>query len=477
MAEKLVEAFSAVPPEDRTDALSKLLCVLHPAERSHLSKMMAQQNDPMFALPIDIVLQVFEYLDVLAIWSLRSVCKHWQYVLSSESVVKSALARWQMHDEADTASPSQRTATYSTESRIQHLRALITGDPFEEIPFDRPGLKIPLHLPQMAAFRFCFKGSRFAYIASRPQKGDQVVVHDLITGECRIFCSEARGTIRDVVITTNLVAFVAFDGYLYVSRFRDPGTHCDRIRIPSSKMCSLAAEKDSIALLLTPYTTHTMTSVLDLILYDDVTRQSRSVDVSKQLEYMTKYDTHFCTSLVQSDRKVIDFFTLNSVDERKHEGLHLVHSRLSFQGEQVRGQSRLYLAEPRMYGSRPFVLANPHPTGIRDQCRLAVGEVRRTGAPWLLKSARLFDCKHGEFIDGQSPPDNPRPEDGFPAMNLLWKAKAHQPPGEEEWMPYMAYMNDTFMVSLECTEGLADPPRTRLRAFCYDPNVKMVGRR
>jgi len=76
----------------------------------------------------------------------------------------------------------------------------------------------------------------------------EVVAHDLVTGQERVLCGEAKEDIKCITLSENLLGFASTDGVLYVAdlRIHDPPL---RFQVPSAQVTALTSDGDTIALL------------------------------------------------------------------------------------------------------------------------------------------------------------------------------------------------------------------------------------
>lgn len=119
-------------------------------------------------------------------------------------------------------------------------------------------------------------------------------------------------------------------------------------------------------------------------------------------------------------------------------------------------------------------MAAPHPTGDNKEYRITVCEVPFMGGlPFRLKFSTTFDCNRGKFIrDENDGSKSTIGNDDHREMDVLWKSQPHRPSIPENWLEYVFYMNDTFMVSLEVSKLLTQ--HSRIRVLCFDPDVQMA---
>lgn len=167
-------------------------------ERWVLSAAVSENNDLIPSLPLELRLQVFSYLPLLDAWSLQSVNRQWSRVLSSKEFLRATLSRWDTHDPSDSGRCKEAVATDSIRNRIRHMLAIQLGRPFSVTRIDDAGTGLQGPRPQLSHRRLELKGNLIAYVSSKPEDGDSVIVRDLITGTEITLRGEARERILSV---------------------------------------------------------------------------------------------------------------------------------------------------------------------------------------------------------------------------------------------------------------------------------------
>ncbi|WPH02038.1 Hypothetical protein R9X50_00489300 [Acrodontium crateriforme] len=246
--QRATAAFDAVTcPKDRTKVLHHIVKCLHRTERSDLICHIDGLHDPFNVLPIELVLQIMEYLPMFCVWDLRLVSRRWQKVLASSMATRAALRRWDTHDPSDSAGP---TSNDTLTSRVRHMQAMRLGRPFFVLRLDKDTtVTVDEGLDVRA---MCLKGSRLAYIRSGRNIEDRVIVRNLVSGDVFSMHGDAREKITRVVLTSHLVAFTTSDAYLYVTSLSDPARHVKQLRLPSAPT-SLSGDANSLVMLISPW--------------------------------------------------------------------------------------------------------------------------------------------------------------------------------------------------------------------------------
>lgn len=83
------------------DRLKALVLTLDSADISVLRAAISAKYDPFANLPVELIIRIFGFLDPYDVWSKRLVSRRWAAVLSSEDVMRSAVAHLKDHDPAD----------------------------------------------------------------------------------------------------------------------------------------------------------------------------------------------------------------------------------------------------------------------------------------------------------------------------------------------------------------------------------------
>lgn len=449
-------------------------------------------------LPFEIVLQIFDYLRLLDVWALQAVSKQWHKTLSSQQFLRSVVSRWDSHDPSDSARPLGAVLKDPIESRIRHIRALTLKRPFTEIVINDTGTGIQGPHPQLSQCRFDLKGNKLAYVSSQPGDGDSVISRDLISGTTKTFRGEARERIMSVVLTTNLVGFITFEGSLYVTKLIDESGQLRRVILPSARVRGSAGHGDIIALAMGGER-HDQPYIPGIIVYDAASDTLRDIEVAVQFKALEASSRRLncCGVLVNSKTRSIDVFSLvQRIDgiwagNRRTKWLTVVHIRVSLDNQTRQSGALDYAIDwDESVRDNHYTMAAPQPTGEGGFYRIQICELPFLGGlPLRLKFAPLFDAERVSLMreDDQEALQLKEPKlDDIKklfrpmiplskanwTMNTRWKGRLYTPIfPSDSWLEYISLMNDTFMVSLEVNEE--QTRRSRIRVFCFDPCVHM----
>ncbi|KAK5739257.1 hypothetical protein LTR17_005363 [Elasticomyces elasticus] len=126
---------------------------------------------------------------------------------------------------------------------IRHMQAQRLGRPFY---YDETRYEVT----QPSSRRNCvaLHENNLAYVRTPVGGGHEVAVRDLVTGDERTYCGEARENIKRIALTGRLLAFVNEEGTLYVADFQEPGRPI-RLLTPSANVMYLTADGDTVALI------------------------------------------------------------------------------------------------------------------------------------------------------------------------------------------------------------------------------------
>lgn len=100
--------------------LHQLVQTLDYDERQTAYALLQHRNDILTRLPVELILEVFHYLDLTDTWKLQLVNRRWRQVLASEQFLRATLARWDTHAHSDSARTSESVAGDTTCEKIQH---------------------------------------------------------------------------------------------------------------------------------------------------------------------------------------------------------------------------------------------------------------------------------------------------------------------------------------------------------------------
>jgi hypothetical protein len=467
---------------DSHDSLQELVHVLNHGERESLSNYINGKNDILARLPTELVVEIFRYLDIFDTWRLQLVNRQWRRILSSRQLLETAVTRWNTHSPDDAGLPPYVVHDTFDEA-FQHLLAVSQGKPCSQLTLltSRNNWE-----PRFIGFSQCsmfdFKGSKIVYNVS--DGADAVVVRDLITGASSTLHGEAREKIMLVVLTIDLVAFLNYDGILYVFNLDDPSMNRrTRVQLPSAAVVTHGSDAGFIAFATGVDETFRIT------LYDAQEQRASLIDPVPALRSLRCNEQLLdCVSLiVDSTLRVIDILVLDFPAKVSQDDIefHVQHVRMSFDSELICSQNHRQLAP--LSEDDYYVLSRPRPSGYRNVYHIQIAgkkqphELRyyqlvldlyfNTHMMALTQSSTRKKRHHRITGAGYSkihtqPFDNrPYPE---------WKGMSFEPWDAEadEWDEVCTVMNETFLVT-------AETPRRgrtgRIKVFCFDPRVNMCG--
>lgn len=93
MEESLLQSFSTLPQQERRKFLTELASHFHPSDWWHLDGLLQQQTiyrrfDIVPALPIELAVQVLQYLSLPELFRNRRVSRYWHRILSSDAICR-----------------------------------------------------------------------------------------------------------------------------------------------------------------------------------------------------------------------------------------------------------------------------------------------------------------------------------------------------------------------------------------------------
>lgn len=444
-------------------------------------------------------MHVFSYLHVLDAWSLQLVNQRWRSVLASDQFLRAALQRWSSHDPEDAGRALSAASQSSIWEKILHMQSLRLGKPFTKVEFMDTGNGNIGPQPQLSHRRLDLKGDTIAYISSKPGENDVVVVRNLVTGEVETLQDEARVRILSLAVSTELVAFVTFDGYLQVSGLQRGSneTWATRSKLPSAHVKALCVDKDAVAVAIGGGGAQTA-HITQIIIYRKVSQQVRDLDVRLACQEL-EADSEWMNSygmLIDDSKEIVDLFTLVydfgvGIIRRTVE---IRHMRMSFTGEVLSTSAFKFLHTnaTQAYVRNHLTMAPPVPTGYAGRYRIQVGEVRVfVNLPILLKFDAMFDAQQG-CLEATTPglPDRlvsldpeyharpPTELTKFRRIHAQWKGLAlavdHEVSSDStDWMECYTVMNDSFHVDLKVNAGRTQ--LSKIRVSCFDPKLVLHG--
>ncbi|KAF2167921.1 hypothetical protein M409DRAFT_22067 [Zasmidium cellare ATCC 36951] len=348
--------------QDRLAMLEALVDDLTVEERRAVSTFLCRKNDPLHILPIEVVIQITTYLRFEDVWRYQSVSRQWRFILSTDEVLKSAVARWYTHSAEDSARSS---GTTPPRAKAIHIQALRTGLPFTtriiEAPYkgDRGVDVVTSQVDQS----FALKGHRIAYANQPFYDSPYVTVHDLISGEKSHHRTTAREHVCCITLTSTLIAYLNFQGKLYAQSLSDTSLDPTQLRLPSSSYSAFTADGDFCAIAFEA--SHEQYTVA---LYDHRQQHLKElVFPCPQLHGREDHEVAFPVAmLLNAKEETIDMFCVRmlAVDEapRLHD-VYFEHRRYSFAGDELHASHYHRTAIGPMKRQHHLPCADMHPTG------------------------------------------------------------------------------------------------------------------
>ncbi|KAK0345943.1 hypothetical protein LTR91_017962 [Friedmanniomyces endolithicus] len=318
----LLGPFHVLDPEQREDTLSHQVAPLTGTERGTLSQIISARSDPLNRLPIELVQEIFHHLPVLNAWHLQHVCRHWRDILSSPRFLATTLARHGRLPVATATSPRNLDGD-TIRQAIRQMQAERLGRPFSYYETRVDSKERLGKRSSCAPGMFALCGHSIAYVRTTIAGGScEVVAHDLVTGQDRVFYGDAGEDITCITLTGNLLGFTSKCGVLYVAdlRVQEPPL---RVRMPSAQATALTSDEDTIAVLAGPST---------IAVYSSNTNMLETYSFTRQVEPLLRNPLQPTNILLSVRHGTIDVFS-NGIavggpgDERyaKSSGSPMIH--------------------------------------------------------------------------------------------------------------------------------------------------------
>lgn len=231
-----------------SDRLKDLVLTLDSADINVLRAAISAKYDPFAKLPVELIIRTFGFLDPYDVWSKRLVSRRWAAALSSEDLMRSAVARLKDHDPADSGLPDNLSISVPPADELRHTQALRLGRPFSSLYFEDEIADDEYYSHELPQFQL--KGRFFAYLKGKHRESYRVVVRDLISGQTETLFGEAREKITGLTLTSEIVAFATYTGVLYVTDLNGLPNTRKAVRLPSARVRCLAGDKSVLACIL-----------------------------------------------------------------------------------------------------------------------------------------------------------------------------------------------------------------------------------
>ncbi|KAL4812611.1 hypothetical protein BDW67DRAFT_169828 [Aspergillus spinulosporus] len=200
----------------RRTVYHQIMDQLDPHEWRDVQKRINQrtfQKDILGSLPLEVAVQIIQYLDVNDVHLLQRVSRRWHEVLSSEPVC-SVLFRQYTGGSLDNEFKSTFARYSRQRSRLEQ---------------GRPVAHVQLDIPFNQDLDYC--DGRYAWSADG---GTTIVVFDLCSRKTQRFCTENRERFERFRLSEDLVAAITVRGYCHAWDLRTEYTRA--IRLPNTNV-------------------------------------------------------------------------------------------------------------------------------------------------------------------------------------------------------------------------------------------------
>jgi len=362
---------------DLSSSLTNLVRSLGRREQDVIQSLISDTRDPFYNLPPELLICIFDFLHPYDTWSKRLVCRRWNEVLSSDNFTQTALNRFETHDPSDSALDPEDHASSSHMLQIRHILALRNGRPFSYVNYrDRFAFYPDSHF---VARQLRLKGKHIAYLRGNADtcEGNIAVVRNLVTGETKPLTGIAREKIAQIELSTDIIALLTHVGIVYVASLVALPDSLRSVRLPSSTMYAVYADRGMLTCLLKG------ASGLTVFIHDTETRKSTSFNHDRHAYCDENEDDHCHAVLLNSHDRCIDIFSV--VTPRNGLRVHVKVMRYSLTGERKRHE---HLTIEYGVENVPHVSLGPiMPAGERGLYQLAL-----SSDDIMLRGTLLFDA-------------------------------------------------------------------------------------
>lgn len=277
-----------------------------------MNTAISQRNDILSRLPFELALLVFSFLNPLDTWTLRSVSKQWNTLLSTSEFQQGAVENWSTHRASDRVQPVQtRTLQYE----IRHMQAFQTGRPFSRKMLRRFASDSHVQL----------QGRHLVHA-----RLGNVFARDLCSGSVNEFKDEARETPSSIILTHTVVAFTTVGGAsLYWTRLDGSQARLRRVRLPSANIYATGGDGDHVVLLSRARPgASSNCEIHNAIVFDASTSQLRSVDLQTTQREDGPLQSWRWQIIVSAERQIADAFCVPA-GNRNHQDTLVHHFRFA----------------------------------------------------------------------------------------------------------------------------------------------------
>lgn len=235
--------------EERNHALGAFVDRLDPYDVRHLQSLLlckTFQMDVVGSLPLELVAQIFAYIDPVAVYRLQIVSRRWNFILRAPVVLKASLGPWckNLHISNDLNSEA---ACVIYQEKAEKLHRFRTGRPYDERLYEMPK-------------ESCYSDRSSSTIQL---VGDALIWIDpsrrilwtwnLCSGKRKPLFDVPRQTISKFSASTEAIAFATFNNTCYVTigdetrSFKLPNSaifksmHCDGRMVACAGMIGFSA--------------------------------------------------------------------------------------------------------------------------------------------------------------------------------------------------------------------------------------------
>ncbi|KAL4932273.1 F-box domain protein [Aspergillus undulatus] len=217
----------------RRTAYHKMIDELGPDEWRDVKERINErsfQKDILGSLPLELAVQIIQYLKLDELHLLRRVSKRWHKVLSSKSACS---ILYRLYTGASLTDDFQSTLARYSRKRLR----LEQGNPSTLLPINLS------HLPQWEIDCLYLSNGKFVWLTDYETT---ITVYDTKTGKKQRFCTEHRERIGDYRLSSNVVAAFTMQGYCHAWDLQTGEEHT--FRIPNPDVCLFYTHGFRIAL-------------------------------------------------------------------------------------------------------------------------------------------------------------------------------------------------------------------------------------
>lgn len=276
-----------------------------------------------------------------------------------------ALSRLNTHDPADSAFDLSSNPQSSLTKALRHALALRHARPFSSTQFcDR--LAPPASTTRLTMSRNLLKeagpmlrGKHIAYLRRDLQAGESgsIAVYNLVTGESQKVYGQAREKLLGMALSLDVVAIVTYTGLLYVASLSNVSGSQKAVRLPSSSIAAMEADRTTVVCLLRG-NSETTACIFEA---QTQTLTSCPIRIPTHLR-LEEGEGVVQAMLVSSTRQTIDIFQAGRSARSSKSCLAV--SRFSFSGEHL---AHATWESPGSCSRHDKILLGPlRPTGRRD---------------------------------------------------------------------------------------------------------------